>query len=290
MPSLRDVKKKIGSVKNTQQITRAMKMVATAKLRKAMDRLRTTRFYLEKFEQIVADLKPVIGEGHTHPLFQARPVKSIGLVLITGERGLCGSFNQDLLRRAEALLKDSAVPTKKLFLIGKKAHDFFRGKGLEPVYYHPNLANQYDVKEVREAAKVAISCYTQGEIDKLLVIFSGFQSALVRTVRVTELLPLEGLGGTKISRRFSQEKILYDPSPVEILNSLIPRFVEVEFTRAVLESEASEQAARMIAMTSATDRADDLISEMTLTFNRTRQALITKELSEIVGGAAALQE
>lgn len=290
MPSIRDIKKKIGGIKNTQQITKAMKMVSTAKLRKVLDKLRSTKFYLEKFEQIVADLKDVIGPGSSHPLVAHREIKCSGIVLITGERGLCGSFNHDLLKRANEVIKTHTGSARKLFVIGKKGKDFFQSRGIEPDLFISPASNQFSVTEIRTIAQETINFYLEHKIDELTIVYTSFRSALERSVKVARLLPLEDFGDTKISRREEHEEILYEPSPEVILDALIPRFVEVEFTRAILESEASEQAARMIAMTSATDRAQEMIEEMTLFFNRTRQALITRELTEIIGGADALKE
>jgi F-type H+-transporting ATPase subunit gamma len=290
MASIRDIKKKIGGTKSTQQITRAMKMVATAKLRKAMERLKASQLYLDKLEQIVADLKEVVGDTPIHPLFTPRSVSSVGVVLVAGERGLCGSFNHDLIKATVQLLKQISAPQKNLILIGKKGYEYFKKRDIPILAYHPDLISHHGSEKLRAAVKNAIGFFTQGIIDELIIVYSNFKSPLERKIVVKKMLPLEKLGAIKGERRKHGREMIFDPNPEEILNSLIPRYVEGAFTKAILESSACEHGARMIAMTAATDRADEMIRGMTLQYNRTRQALITKELAEVVAGADALAD
>ncbi len=290
MAGIRDIKKKIAGVKNTQQITRAMKMVSTARLRRAMERLKAARLYLEKLEQIVADLQKVVGDPKIHELFAARPVNSVGIVLVSGERGLCGSFNHDLIRRTVNLLKEVKAPQKHLIIIGKKGYEYFKRRPTPIIAYHPDLISNDSSENLRKAVKNAVGFYSQKIVDEILIVYSNFISPLERKIVVTRLLPLQQIKTEKKSRVGEGKEMIFDPGPEEILNSLIPRFVEGEFTKAILESSASEQGARMVAMTSATDRARDMIRDMTLKYNRTRQAIITKELAEVVAGADALSE
>ncbi|MBF0499586.1 MAG: ATP synthase F1 subunit gamma [Candidatus Riflebacteria bacterium] len=289
MANIRDVKKKIGGVKGTQQITRAMKMVATAKLRRAIERLNATKFYLEKLEDLVADLRLAAGaDSKIHPLFDSRPVKNTAVVLVTGDRGLCGSFNHDLFKYTVKFMDKLPENGRHLILIGRKGHEFFRRKNIPILGYHSDLSGPADQDGVRLAARNAIKFYTTGLIDELHIVYTGYVSALERHITSRRLLPLEDhtLVSVKSVRRSCG--ILFDPSPEKILGSLIPRYVEGLFLRALLESAASEHGARMVAMGAATDRADEIISQLTLSYNRTRQAIITKELSEVIAGAEAL--
>lgn len=288
MPNIRAVKKKIRGVKNTQQITRAMKMVATAKLRQAMERLRISRFYTEKLEQIVTDLREHVVDIQSHPLFSARPVKNVGIVLVTGERGLCGSFNYDLIKATRKLISELDEKGKNLLLIGKKGYEHFKKHGHNIIAYHPELTGRFDPEAIHAAARNAVKFY-QGEIvDELILVYTDFVTTLERHVITKRLLPLGDIEKTLSKKKQKARPMLFDPDPQTILNALIPHYAEGLFVQAILESAASEQSARMIAMTAATDRADEIIEELTLTYNRTRQAVITKELAEVTGTADAI--
>ncbi|MFZ2956089.1 MAG: ATP synthase F1 subunit gamma [Candidatus Ozemobacteraceae bacterium] len=289
MASIRDVKKKISGVKGTQQITRAMKMVATAKLRRSIERLNATKFYLEKLEDLVSDLREAAaGENKIHPLFDARPVKNTAVVLISGDRGLCGSYNHDLFKYTLKLMNELPENGRHLILVGRKGHEFFRRRNIHILGSHSELGNFTDQESIQQAARNAIKLYSTGVIDELRIVYTGYVSALERHIAVKRLLPLEEhkQGEKKEGRR--PHEMLFDPSPDHILNALIPRYVEGLFLRALLESAASEHGARMVAMGAATDRADEIINSLTLTYNRTRQAIITKELSEVIAGVEAL--
>jgi len=289
MPSLRDIRKKIGGVSSTQQITRAMKMVATAKLRRSVEQLNATKYYLEKLEDVVSDLRAAADPGASgHPLCRARPVRNAGIVLVTGERGLCGSFNQDLFRFCNARLTGLAPRTCHLILLGRKGHDYYRRRNIPILAQHPGLSGPTCGERVRAAARDAVKLFENGVIDELFLIYTNFISALSREIVMKRLIPLEE--DVRLEARTARvpREIIFDPSPDELLGALIPRYVEGLFMRAVLESSASEQSARMMAMGAATDRADEILDKLSLVFNRTRQAKITTELNEVVAGAQGL--
>ncbi|OIP22032.1 ATP synthase F1 subunit gamma [bacterium CG2_30_54_10] len=290
MATLKDIKRKMRGVKSTQQITRAMKMMATVKLRRALEALSATKLYLEKLEQMVVDLRAVLPSTVSHPLFGNRKVKATGVILVTGERGLCGAFNHDLVKFSNNLLKQHPDREKKLILIGKKGIDYYRRQTYTIIGSHPDMVGKFSQKALALAAKNAVSLYNNQIIDELVIVYTHFISTLDRRIVMRTLLPLSEIGAGKESRQSGGQTIQFDPSPDIILNALIPRYVEGLFMKAVLESSTAEQAARMVAMDAATDRADEIIDDLTLKYNRTRQAVITKELSEVIAGADALSE
>ncbi|MBF0408803.1 MAG: ATP synthase F1 subunit gamma [Candidatus Riflebacteria bacterium] len=291
MPNIRDIKKKTVGVKNTQQITRAMKMVSTAKLRQATVRLSATRLYLQKLEEIVSDVREVLSEdAPVKTVYDGRPVKSSGVIIIAGERGLCGSFNSDIFKSSLTFLESLGDKKRCIFPVGNKTRDFFKRLPCYPIAgfdFPVNSISSVDV--VRQAAKIAMDKYISQEIDELYIIYSAYISALERKIIRKKLLPLDSVKkAVRSDKRPVAREMFFDPSPEALLSSLIPRYIEGLFMRALLESAASEQSARMIAMGAATDRAEDIISQLTLTYNRTRQAVITKELSEVIAGADSL--
>lgn len=293
MPTQKDIRKKISGVKSTQQITRAMKMMSTAKLRRAMDKLNAMRFYLEKLEQMVCALCGAIEDPDLHPIFQQHKTRrSSGIILITGDRGLCGSFNHDLIKQTQVLLKERKDMNCRLFLIGRKGYEFFKRRETDGIAmdYFPDLLSHPDADSIRLAAKNFLSFYNTNAIDELFIVYTGSVSALERKIIVKKMLPFEARHFQTATHRHATLDFEFDPSPEVILNSLIPRYIEGIFLRGILESSSAEQGARMIAMGAATDRADEMISEMTLLYNRIRQAAITKELSEVIGGVDALAD
>ena len=288
MPNPRDIKKKISGVKNTQQITRAMKMVSTAKLRKAMERLNSTKFYLNKLEDMVIDLQAVLGDTAVMQQYAARPVNCVGVVIVTGDRGLCGSFNTDIIKAALRHLKKIEAPEKRLITFGRKGHDYFKKRQWPILNSYSELNGNLDADGIRAAAKDAVQLFLQDIFDELWIVYSDFVTVLERKIIIKRLLPLEPFVSRGSRQKTRTHEVLFDPSPQVIFDALIPRFVEGLFLRAVLESSTAEQAARMIAMGAATDKADEIVEELTLYYNRTRQAIITKELSEVVAGTDAL--
>ncbi|HNV72331.1 MAG TPA: ATP synthase F1 subunit gamma [Candidatus Ozemobacteraceae bacterium] len=288
MPNPRDIRKKISGVKNTQQITRAMKMVSTAKLRKAMERLNSTKFYLTKLEDLMSDLQGVLGDRSVLQQYAARPVNCAGIVVVTGDRGLCGSFNSDIIKAALRHIQQLPAQEKRLITFGRKGYDFFRRRQWPIISSYSEMNGNLDSDGIRAAARDAVALFLQDCFDELWIVFADFVTVLERKVIIKRLLPLDPITTTRKRQHVLTHELMFDPSPEVIFDALIPRFVEGLFLRAVLESATSEQAARMIAMGAATDKADEIISELTLFFNRTRQAIITKELSEVVAGADAL--
>jgi F-type H+-transporting ATPase subunit gamma len=289
MPTIRDIRRNIRSVKGTQQITRAMKLMSTAKLGRAVDRLHAAHFYLAKLEQILTDLWEEADELPSHPLLQQRPaLKASGIVLITGERGLCGSFNHDLIRMTMALLQKNPEIPKKLFLIGKKGHEFFRRKSWPILGYDPFLDGLFQSQEMALPVRNAISAYSSGQVDEIILVYVNFVSPMERYSVTHRLLPLTLEHPPERQKRQALLPIQFDPSPKQVLDAFIPRYVDGFFQRAVLETAAAEQAARMMAMGAATDRGEEMLDDLQLLFNRTRQAAITRELVEVTSGAEAL--
>ncbi|MCY1019000.1 ATP synthase F1 subunit gamma [Pyxidicoccus sp. MSG2] len=294
MASLRDIRKRIRSVKNTRQITKAMKMVSAAKLRKAQDAILAARPYATMLDQIIADLSARSGDANlSHPLLAARPVKKVELVLLTSDRGLAGGFNSNVIRRANRFLyENTALESIRLATVGRKGNDFFRNRGQT---IRKDFGGLYQRLSYRAAADVAgelVASYLNGEVDAVHIVYNEFVSAIAQKVTVTQLLPLQTLGAEGQAPAEGAPTLVdfkYEPDRQAVLDKLVPQAVNIKLYRALLESVASEHGARMSAMENATSNASDMIGSLTLTYNRTRQAVITKELMEIVSGAEALK-
>ena len=288
MANLLDIRRRIKSVKNTQQITKAMKMVSAAKLKRAQDRVINARPFANKMSEILSELAAQTTEEFNHPLLDARGDERYLVVLVTADKGLCGAFNANLLKATQAFSKQHADKKIELVTIGRKGRDFYRRRG-EIVAEYVGLTGKGRV-EFAEALDVAhdiIKRFSNDEeIDKVFLIFAEFKSVLNQRIVVEQLLP--------ISRTATEEQpaeakdYIFEQPPAEIFSHLLPRLVETQIFRALLESIASEQGARMTAMDSASKNAGELISSLTLNMNRVRQAAITREIIEIVSGAAAL--
>jgi F-type H+-transporting ATPase subunit gamma len=296
MASLRDIRKRIRSVKNTRQITKAMKMVAAAKLRKAQDAIIAARPYAQMLDQIVSDLAARAGEdGLAHPLLAARPVRRVEVLLLTSDRGLAGGFNSNVIRRASRFLyENSNLESVRFTTVGRKGHDFFRNRGQA---IRKDFAGLYARLNYRSAADVAeelTASFLNNEVDAVYVIFNEFQSAISQKVVLQQVLPLQAFGATPApggatSAATSLVDFKYEPDRQAVLDRLVPQAVSIKVYRALLESVASEHGARMSSMENATSNATEMIAQLSLTYNRTRQAVITKELMEIVSGAEALK-
>jgi F-type H+-transporting ATPase subunit gamma len=290
MANLIDIRRRIRSVKNTQQITKAVKMVAAAKLRRSQDRAIASRPYaaaLEATLRSVASRVPPRDDGAPiHPLLATRDEKNVILVVVSGDKGLAGGFNTNVNRAVGAFLREApgrGVSGVRVVALGKKANDFWRRRPVEILEARAGLAG-FGVAVVAEIARSLAARFVSGEIDAVYVVSNEFRSAISQVVRTKRLLPvaLEDAAPT------SGVDYLYEPSPEEILSILLPRFLEFQLYRVLLESQAAFFAAQMTAMDSASKNAGDMIDSLTLTYNRARQARITKELIEIVSGAAAL--
>ncbi|NOK32674.1 ATP synthase F1 subunit gamma [Corallococcus exercitus] len=297
MASLRDIRKRIRSVKNTRQITKAMKMVSAAKLRKAQDAILAARPYAQTLEQIISELAVRSADQElAHPLLASRPIRRVELLLLTSDRGLAGGFNSNVIRRANRYLYENSNLQVRVSTVGRKGNDFFRNRGQS---IRKDFAGLYATLNYRSAANVAeelAAAFLNDEVDAVYVVYNEFVSAITQNVVVSQLLPLQPAAvkaATPTAETVAAAPALvdfkYEPSRQAVLDRLVPQAVNIKLYRALLESVASEQGARMSAMENATNNATDMISSYTLLYNRTRQAVITKELMEIVSGAEALK-
>jgi F-type H+-transporting ATPase subunit gamma len=287
MPSLIDMRRRIRSVKNTQQITKAMKMVSAAKLRRAQDRVVASRPYGSLLRKVLANIAaaaPGVGDGESsHPLLARRPETRILLVVITGDKGLAGAFNANIIKGAQRFMAEHADASVQLELIGRKGRDFFRKRGAAISGEHIGLAAKAVYADIAAIARKASELYCNGEIDGVHLVYNEFKSVASQKLTVSRVLPVE------MPEQTAPVDYLFEQPPAEMLAALLPRYVEMEFYRALLESAAAEHAARMTAMDAATSNAGDMIERLTLFMNRVRQASITKEIIEVVSGAAAAE-
>lgn len=281
MASAQDIRRRITSVKNTQQITKAMKMVAAAKLRRAQEAVTSARPFALKIREVLSRVAAASG-GASHPLLEVREIKKTAYVVITADRGLCGGFNANVLRRGAAEVKDSSA----VVAVGRKSRDFFRRRGYEIAASYVGLGENIQFHQAKEIARFVMDKYVAGDFDEVYLVFSEFVNVLTQRPVTVKLLPVETPAeeakGPKV-------EYIYEPNAEAVLSELLPTYVESTVFRAMLEAKAGEQGARMTAMDSATKNAKDMINKLTLSLNRARQAAITKEISEIVGGAAALE-
>ena len=282
MANLKDIRERIKSVKNIQQVTRAVKMVAAVKMRKAQERMEQARPYADRLSGVIESLLPEVDRSLL-PLLEVREVKRMAVVVITSDRGLAGSFNSSIIRRAEEVIGGFGMENVDLFCIGRKGRDYFRKRDYSIVEEQADFWNDLSFTHAIRLGKEIVSHFTCGSVDKVTVVFNWFKNLAVQELRAEDLLPLVYKEGEAkpIDR-------LYEPSKSEIVQSLVPRHVNIQVWRSLLESFASEQAARMVAMENATENAGELIKDLTLEFNKERQAAITKEMLEIVSGAEAL--
>jgi len=292
MANLLDIRRRIKSVKNTQQITKAMKMVSAAKLKRAQNRVINARPFANKMTEVLAELAKHTPEDFHHPLLDQRGDKRYLVVLITADKGLCGAFNTNLLKAAQAFLKENSGKQIEFLAIGRKGRDFFRRRAtLAGEYVGLTGKGRVEFSEALEVARDIIARFTEEqEIDKVFLIFAEFKTVLTQRIVVEQLLPISRSGTDEgdADADINVTDYIYEQPPAEIFARLLPRLVETQMFRALLESIASEQGARMTAMDAASKNAGDLISSLTLNMNRVRQAAITREIIEIVSGAAAL--
>ena len=296
MANLLDIRRRIKSVKNTQQITKAMKMVSAAKLKRAQERAVSARPFAVKMAEVLADLAAHAGEDFHHPLLDPRGNERYLLVLVTADKGLAGAFNANLIKAAQSFMREHAGQTVELLAVGRKGRDFFRRRPVEIVGEYIGLTGKGRVEhaEALEVARDILRRFTEDEgLDKVFVIFNEFRSVISQRVVVEQILPVsraedEAPESADDARPQTFVDYIYEQPPAEIFSRLLPRLVEMQVYRALLESVASEQGARMTAMDSASKNAGELIQSLTLNMNRIRQASITREIIEIVSGAAAL--
>ena len=286
MPSLIDLRRRIRSVKNTQQITKAMKVVSAAKLRRAQDRVLAARPYAQSIRRMLANVMQAVGEGQEGEGLEfliKRPEKRIQLLVITADRGLAGAFNSNVIRTAQKFIADNSSAEVQLELIGRKGRDFFRKR-------HRHITGDYSTifqkvvrfDDAQEIGRKVTQRFKDGEVDAVYMVLNNFKSLMASRLVVSRLLPLEP------PKDQEQIDYIYEQSPAQLLESLLPRYIEAQIYRALLESAAAEHAARMTAMEAASTNAAEVIDALTLKMNRVRQASITREIIEIVSGAAAL--
>ncbi|MBN8452360.1 F0F1 ATP synthase subunit gamma [Accumulibacter sp.] len=287
MPSGKEIRTKIKSVESTRKITKAMEMVAASKMRKAQDRMRAARPYGEKIRQVAGNLSHALTD-YRHPFLTVREqVKSVGLIAITSDKGLCGGLNTNVLRLALTRMKEWDAEGKKLRVtaIGNKGLGFMQRAGASIVSQLTGLGDTPHLERLIGPVKVQLDAYMKGDIDVLYIAFTRFINTMKQEPTLYQLLPL---AGDLVGGQGNRWDYLYEPDAKTVIDDLLVRYVEAMIYQAVAENMASEQSARMVAMKSASDNAKNVISELKLVYNKARQAAITKELSEIVGGAAAV--
>jgi F-type H+-transporting ATPase subunit gamma len=283
MANVLDIRRRIRSIKNTQQITRAMKMVAAARLRKAQERVLNARPYANQMLTLLGSLTARV-EQRIHPLLAERPIKNILLVLVSGDKGLAGAFNTNLIRAAQNYINEHPDQKVSMIAVGRKGRDFFRKRPVPMISDYANIFSRLEFSHAVEISQLVIDLYTKEEVDAVDFIYNESKSILVQRLTVERYLPVK-----PINPREGEVLIdyIYEQPPAEIFKVLLERYVEIEVYRALLESAAAEFAARMTAMDAATTNAADIIDSLTLNMNRVRQAAITREIIEIVSGASA---
>lgn len=285
MANLRDIKRRIRSVKNTQQITKAMKLVSASKLRKAQERILSVRPYALKLMDVLRHLAARAGED-LHPLLNKREGNKIVLLVITSDKGLCGAFNSSILRKTMQIVRENEGKEISFIVAGRKGRDFLRNRKFKILNEYCNWAKGLDYLKAAEIGETLSELFTQNVADKVYVIYNEFKSVIQQQVVMDQLLPVVP---EKLTEKDFAVDYIYEPDEESILDHLLKRYMTVEVFRAFLESAAGEQGARMTAMDNATRNASEMIGDLTLFYNRTRQAYITKELIEVVNGAEALK-
>lgn len=293
MPTLRDIRKRLKAIQSTKKITAAMKMVAAAKLRKVQDRMLNFRPYAMRMQTVLSDLAKV-AEREVHPLLVLRPRKTVEVIVLTSDKGLCGAFNANILRtsaRYIETLKNEGIAIS-LSIIGRKSRDYFRRRNVPMRKIWIGLSGRITYSNAQEIANDLVESYSSETIDEVVLIYNEFKSLIAQKITMMRLLPIGTIdkeeGETKEPFVFGD--YMYEPSRAAIFERLLPKHIEVQIYKALLESSAAEEAARMTAMENATKNCSELITKVTLLANKVRQASITKELMDIVGGVEALKE
>lgn len=289
MPSTREIRRRIRSVKSIGQVTRAMEMVAASRMRRAQQAVIAGRPYAEKIDEIISHLAARISGAEAqeiNPLLEQRPIKKVMVVLVTADRGLAGAFNTNAIRRATRFILDDAKADVELVTVGRKGRDFMVRFGRNVVAEFVNYGDRPGVKpsaaDVIPMARLITDAYLSGEVDAVQLVYTDFVNTLVQTPTVYQLLPIQAEAAPDNNTEY-----IYEPDARTVLNSLVPRYIEARMYQALLESIASEQSARMVAMRNATQASKDMVKDLTLSYNKQRQANITRELIEVSSGAAA---
>jgi len=296
MPSLIDLRRRVRAVKNTQQITKAMKMVAASKLRRAQERIVNARPYAVQMQRVLGSLAARV-DSSLHPLLavrERRPDSKTLVIVVTGDKGLCGSFNTNVVKGAGAFISESSQRCV-LGLVGRKGRDFFARRGFEVAFEQIGLFQKLGVQHARDIGRYAIDMFINGDVDRVVLVYNEFKSAMSQRLVVDQVLPIprEDVRPSAAPAQTggdprSQIDYLYEPAPQEIFDKLLPRFIGVQIYRALLESNAAFFAAQMTAMDTATKNSAEMIGTLTLYMNKVRQAAITREIIEVVSGAQAL--
>lgn len=281
---MRDIKRRIRSVSNTKQITKAMELVSSAKLRRAREKLEKTRPY---FNTILRSIQDILASssGINHPFLVRREIKKSAYIVITADRGLAGAYNNNVIREAVDNIKDK--DNAVIITVGSKGRDFFNRRGYDVKGEFLNISEKPSFSDAKNIGKLVVELFKDGEVDEVNLVYTHFNSTISYEPKLLKLLPAEGIEAEEKNKKATL--IEYEPSPESVLDYLIPKYIESAIYGALIESSASEQAARRVAMENATDNAEEMIEDLKLSFNRARQASITQEISEIVGGAEALK-
>src|SRR6185436_6162655 len=297
MPSLIDLRRRVRAVKNTQQITKAMKMVAASKLRRAQERMSAARPYATQLQRVLGSVASRV-DSSIHPLLVSReigPDSRTLAIVVSGDKGLCGSFNTNLIKAASAFILGSAQQCA-LGLVGRKGRDYFGRRGFTVAFEEVGIFQRLSYADAQRIAQTAVDVFLKGEVDRVVLVYNEFKSVIAQRAVVQQLLPIAGadvesaaaVSKAEAASHIAQVDYLYEPSPQEIFNQLLPRYVEVQVYRALLESNAAFFAAQMTAMDAATKNSTEMIASLTLYMNKVRQAAITREIIEVVSGAQAL--
>jgi F-type H+-transporting ATPase subunit gamma len=297
MPSLIDLRRRVRAVKNTQQITKAMKMVAASKLRRAQERITAARPYAQQMQRVLGSVASRVGSA-AHPLLTVRepgPDSKTLVIVVSADKGLCGSFNTNIIKAASGFVLDSPQACA-LGLVGRKGRDFFGRRSFTIAFDEIGIFQKLKYEDAQRIAQTAMDVFVRGDVDRVMLIYNEFRSVMSQKVVVDQLLPVArgdveaaaAASKAEAGAHIGQVDYLYEPSPQEIFNQLLPRYVEVQVYRALLESNAAFFAAQMTAMDTATKNSADMIASLTLYMNKVRQAAITREIIEVVSGAQAL--
>jgi F-type H+-transporting ATPase subunit gamma len=282
MASLRDIRRRIRSIKNTAQITKAMEMVAASRMRRAQQRVLAARPYSETIRSLIAELAAIPGGEALHPLLVQRDVDTVGVILLTSDRGLAGALNTNTIRRGSELILQQEHDVE-LITVGRKGQDFMARRGHKLLGTFTRLGDRPEYGDIIPIARVVMDSYLDGVMDVCYLVYPEFVSTLAQRPKVVRILPIE-----RSERVEKPIEYIFEPDPRTILEALLPRYVEVQIYQAVLETVASEQSARMVAMRNANENAKDLISALTLSYNKARQAGITREVTEIAAAAESM--
>ena len=285
MLGMREIRRRIRTVNSIQQITRAMEMVAVSRLKRAEERLRSARPYAEKILELMHSLAPSL-PWIEHPLLAKREPLRIAVVLITSDKGLCGAFNANIIQYANRFIEAASGKEIKLFLIGRKGYDFFSRRPYSIEYYLPQVSRDISPQEVKEISNSFMQGFEKGLYDEVQLFYTQFRTAMNTIPNRTKLLPIES---PKTEPPQGAAEPIFEPSAEEIINKLLPRYIEAQVYKGLVESSASEQGSRMVSMKNATDNAEEMIRTLTLSYNKARQASITKEIIEVTTASEALK-